>query len=121
MEDSLSYCGLVCGTCPIYLATREQNEEKKRKMRIDIARQIKEHYGQDAKPEDVTDCDGCKTEDQKLFSGCKNCLIRKCAIKKELENCAHCGEYPCDKLQEFFTTDSEAKDRLDKIRNTLNF
>jgi len=106
MKDSLSYCGLVCGTCPIYLATREQNEEKRRKMRIDITRQIEEHYGQEFKPEDVTDCDGCKTKGQRLFS-------------KKLENCAYCSEYACEKLEEFFAKDPEAKDRLDKIRNTL--
>jgi len=119
MEDSLSYCGLVCGTCPIYLATREQNEEKRRKVRVDIARQIEEHYGQEFKPEDVTDCDGCKTKGQRLFSGCRSCLIRKCAIEKEIENCAYCGEYTCEKLQEFFARDPEAKERLEKIRNSL--
>ncbi len=119
MEENLAHCGLACHSCAIYLATREQDEEKRYKMRVDIAQQIKEHYGQECKPEDVNDCDGCKTEGQRLFSGCKNCLIRKCAIKKGLENCAHCSEYPCDKLQEFFAKDPEAKDRLDEIRNTL--
>jgi hypothetical protein len=48
--------------CPIYLATREPTPKKKLEMRIEIARQIKEHYGQECKAEDVTDCDGCKTE-----------------------------------------------------------
>ena len=27
MEELLSYCGLVCSTCPIYMATREIVEE----------------------------------------------------------------------------------------------
>ena len=88
-------------------------------MRVDIARQIKERYGQECDPEDVTDCDGCKTKDDRLFSGCKNCLIRKCVIEKKIENCAYCIKYPCDKLEEFFVTDPEAGERLDKIRNTL--
>lgn len=119
MNDELSYCGLVCGTCPIYLLTEEQNEEKKRKMRIDIARQIKEHYGGQFDPEFVTDCDGCKTKGDRLFSGCKSCRIRKCASEKEIENCAYCSEYTCDNLDEFFVKDPEAKERLDKIKNTL--
>jgi hypothetical protein len=119
MKDELSYCGLVCGTCPIYLLSREQNEEKKRKMRIDIAQQIKEHYGQEFDPEFVTDCDGCKTKGDRLFSGCKSCQIRKCANEKNIENCAYCSEYPCEKLDEFFAKDPEAKERLDKIKNTL--
>jgi hypothetical protein len=119
MKNNLSYCGLVCEKCAIYLATREQDEEKKRKMRIDIAQQIKEHYGQDANPEDVTDCDGCKTKGDRLFSGCKSCQIRKCASNKKIENCAYCIEYSCEKLEKFFVTDPEAKERLDEIKNTL--
>ena len=119
MEDSLSYCGLICQTCPIYLATREKDEGKRYKMRVDIARQIKEHYGQECKPEDVTDCDGCKTEGGRLFSGSKNCHIRKCARRKHIENCAHCNEYPCEELEKLFTTDPDAKERLDEIKSGL--
>ena len=119
MEENVSYCGLICQTCPIYLATREQNPKKKHEMRVDIARQIKEHYGQEIKPEDVTDCDGCKTENGRLFSGCNSCQIRKCAKDKAIENCAHCSEYACDKLQEFFIKDPQARERLDVIKSEL--
>jgi hypothetical protein len=117
MENNLSYCGLICITCPIYLATKEMNEEKRREMRIEIARQIKEHYGGTFKPEDVTDCDGCKGESGRLFSGSNKCEIRKCAKNKNIENCAHCSEYACGKLQEFFAKDPQAKETLDNIRN----
>ena len=119
MEENLAYCGLICHTCPIYLATREKSEEKKYKMRVDIAQEIKKRYGQECKPEDVTDCDGCKTETGRLFSGSKNCQIRECARQKDVENCAHCDEYACEKLEKFFTTDPEAKKRLDQIKNEL--
>jgi hypothetical protein len=88
-------------------------------MRADIAEQIKKHYGQECKPEDVTDCDGCRSEDDRLLAGSKNCQIRKCARPKGIENCAHCSEYACDKLKEFFVKDPEAKTRLDVIRSTL--
>lgn len=119
MEDSLSYCGLICQTCPIYLATRELDEEKRYKMRVDIARQIKELYGQEFKPENVTDCDGCKTQGGRLFSGSKNCYMRKCSRRKRIENCAHCNEYPCEELEKLFTTDPDAKKRLDEVRSGL--
>ena len=116
MEDNVSYCGLVCETCPIYLATREQNPKKKLQMRVDIARQIKEHYGQETRPEEVGDCDGCKAETVSMY--CTSCGIRICAAEKGLENCAHCNEYVCDKLQEFFTKDPQAKERLDTIHRS---
>ena len=121
MKEILAYCGLTCHGCAIYLATREKNSEKKEKMRVDIAQQIKKHYGQECKPEDVTDCDGCKAESGTLFSGSKNCHIRKCASRKGVENCAHCDEYACEKLKEFFATEAHAhaRERLDEIRSGL--
>jgi hypothetical protein len=119
MDEVISYCGLICHSCPIYLATREQDAKKKHEMRVEIARQIKKHYGQDCKPEDVNDCDGCKKEGARLFSGSTKCQIRMCARQKSLENCAHCDEYACEKLEKLFVTDIEAKSRLDVIRSGL--
>lgn len=119
MDEMISCCGLDCRGCAIYLATREKNDEKRHKMRVEIAQQIKEHYGEEYKPEDVTDCDGCRTEGGRLFSGSKNCHMRKCAGQKHIENCAYCDEYSCQKLEELFATDPQARKRLDKIRSGL--
>ena len=117
MDEIISYCGLVCQECGIYLATRESNDEKRRKMRADIVLQIKEHDGVEYEPQDITDCDGCKTENGRLFPPCKTCEIRKCARQKGVENCAHCNEYVCERLDRFFTTYPEAKSRLDIVRS----
>jgi hypothetical protein len=117
MEDIISYCGLNCHSCPIYLATREKDEEKRYKMKVDIAQQIKKHYGQECKPEDVTDCDGCKTKDGRQFLPSKNCHVKKCARRKRIENCAHCSEYPCGELEKLFATDPGARQRLDEIKS----
>ena len=119
MEEVVSYCGLMCHTCPIYLATREHDPKKKRQMRAEIARQINDLYKEDLKAEDVTDCDGCKTEAGRLFSASRKCEIRKCAGQKGIENCAHCNEYACERLEKFFATDPDAKKRLEAIRSTL--
>ncbi|MBW7989103.1 MAG: DUF3795 domain-containing protein [Planctomycetes bacterium] len=119
MNETIGYCGLNCQGCPIYLATREKDEEKQYKMREEIAQQIKELYGQEYKPEDITDCDGCKTEGGRLFSGSHNCYMRKCASQKHIENCAYCQEYPCEELEKLFTTDKDAKKRLDAIKSTI--
>jgi len=118
MEDIMAYCGLTCQGCAIYLATREKSEEKRYEMRALIARQIKDLYKENLKAEDVTDCDGCRTEGR-LFSGCRRCEIRKCARQKGIENCAHCNDYPCEKLEKLFNTDPDAKKRLDVIRSWL--
>jgi len=116
MNETTGYCGLNCKTCIIRLATREKDEQKKYQMRVETARQIKERYGQECKPEDVNDCDGCKTDTGILFSGCNNCYMRKCASQKNIENCAYCDDYPCEELDKFFITDKDARKRLDMIR-----
>jgi hypothetical protein len=119
MEKMIAYCGLRCDTCRILLATREKNDEKKYKMRADIARYIREHFDPNCKVEDITDCDGCKTQGGRLFSGCSKCQVRKCAIEKGVENCAYCKEYACENLEKLFTTEADAKANLEEIRKSL--
>ena len=119
MNETIGYCGLNCQGCPIYLATREKDEEKQHKMRVEIAQQIKELYGQEYKPEDITDCDGCKADSGILFSGSHNCYMRKCASQKNIENCAYCQGYPCEELEKLFITDKDARKRLDMIKTKL--
>ena len=116
MSELLSYCGLVCSTCPIFLATRESDKEVQKKKRIEIAGICKEQYGMNLELSDITDCDGCRTEAGRLFSGCYECTIRECAKGKAIETCANCSEYICRKLESFFVHDSSAKIRLDEMR-----
>ena len=113
-----------CSGCPIHLATGVEDRKKQTRMREDIARQIEQLYGMKCRPEDITDCDGCRTDGGRLFAACAKCGIRKCARGKSMENCAHCGEYVCDKLQEFFDHGGkllhmDAKARLDAIREAF--
>lgn len=45
-----------------------------------------------------------------LIGFCNTCEVRKCGIKKSVENCSTCDEAPCDKLNKFhkFSPDSKA-------------
>jgi len=113
----MAYCGLECDNCPIHLATSEQDESRQKAMRISIAEECRIHYGLKLQPEDITDCDGCRSGSGRLFSGCFNCEIRKCAIMKNLESCAYCTDYACNKLKEYFLLDPGAQTRLEEIRN----
>ncbi len=120
MNTMIAYCGLVCDTCPIHLATRKENKKEQTRMRARIAQMCKEKYGMKYKPEDITDCDGCRTEGGRLFTGSQSCAIRKCAKRKGLINCAHCADYACGKLEVFFAADPEAKIRLDEVRRSIS-
>lgn len=119
MDEMIAYCGLRCDTCSILLATRETDDEKRNKMKVEIIRICKEHYGTEYKLEDITDCDGCKTEGGRLFSGCSKCQVRKCAKAKGVENCAHCDEYPCEEIEKLSAKEPEVKKRLDEIKGKL--
>ncbi len=119
-----TYCGLDCEGCPIYLATRVEDRQAQERMRADIAVQIERLYGMKCRAEDITDCDGCVADAGRLFAGCRMCRIRPCAREKGLENCAHCDEYVCAKLQEFFDLGGkllhmDARGRLDTVRTGL--
>ena len=117
MESTIAFCGLDCSSCPIHLATLEKDFDAKAKMRIEIAAMLANIYHTTPKPEIICDCDGCKIIDGKLFTGCASCEIRKCAIDNNLENCAYCNNYACDKLNRHFVIDQEAKARLEEIRS----
>jgi len=116
MNKLLAYCGLLCNGCPIYWTTREEDNVLKARMKSEIAKMSKELYGLDQKPEDITDCDGCRSAESRLYPGCLKCQIRICAREKALENCGNCQEYPCNKLDEVFKYDPAAKMRLDFIQ-----
>jgi len=80
-----TYCGLYCGACEMLNAFRDgKQEEKAREWNL--------------KPEDIK-CYGCKSGD--LSSWCNECEFKSCAIKKSVEFCSECDEYPCKMLKNF--------------------
>lgn len=119
MNTMIGYCGLDCSGCAIHLATLEANPSKKQSMRLDIARICSQQHGMHLHPHDVTDCDGCRSQTERLFSGCAKCEIRKCAIDRKLTSCAFCTEYACERLLKHFETDPPARARLDAMRNSI--
>ena len=73
--------------------------------------------------EDV-DCDGC-TAGGRLHSFCQVCDVRKCGLQREIENCAYCDEFICEKLEKlwksFQTVSAErAKANLVEIRKRIS-
>ena len=50
---------------------------------------------------------------------CASCEIRDCGRKKGVENCAHCQDLPCSKLDAFHDFSKYAKENFEKIRQRL--
>lgn len=117
MFETVAYCGLSCATCPIHAATMQEDSEEQARMRAGIVRLCRERYGINYTLEDITDCDGCRTEGGRLFASSRSCSIRKCAGERKLDTCAYCPEYPCGALDAIFKTEPEARTRLDAIKS----
>lgn len=120
MESPKAFCGLICHTCPIHLATIEKDPDVRARVRIEIAEMLAKIYNSTPKPEIICDCDGCKVVNGRLFTGCANCEIRMCAMENNLENCAYCSNYACDKLKRHFAIDPVAQKNLEEIRRQVN-
>lgn len=109
-NNLIACCGLDCSICGAYIATKNNDDNK----RAETSKQWSEMYNTDIAPEDIN-CNGCQSDGQK-FSYCNVCEIRICCVEKELENCAGCKTYVCDKLENFFKTAPDAHTALDNLR-----
>ncbi|MCD4740632.1 DUF3795 domain-containing protein [archaeon] len=114
MEKMIAFCGIDCAKCLAVLAT-ENNDDNERKNTAEL---WSKQYHAGIKPEDIN-CEGCLSKGEKIFSHCKVCEIRKCGQKKNVENCAHCEEYACGKLDEFFKIAPDGRTVLDEIKKGL--
>ncbi|HEY44055.1 MAG TPA: DUF3795 domain-containing protein [Anaerolineae bacterium] len=110
----IAFCGLDCHQCGAFLATRKNNDAKRR----EVAELWSKEFGADIQPQDIN-CDGCLSEGGILFHHCEVCEIRNCGKDKAIQNCAYCAEYACDKLENFFSMVPEARVQLDRIRSGL--
>jgi len=110
-KKNIAYCGIDCGACPAYVATRNDDDA----LRAETARKWSELYGAERKVEDIN-CDGCSGDSGRLFLYCGACEVRKCAREKKVETCANCPEYSCEKLDKFLTDVPEARKVLDGLR-----
>jgi len=114
MEKMIAYCGIICSECPTLLATQKDDDEARKQVVEMWSKQFKF----DLKTEDIN-CDGCLTDSARIFGYCKACEIRNCCRDRDLENCAYCGDYACEKLNMVFNMAPYAKKSLEKIRANL--
>jgi hypothetical protein len=87
MDARIAYCGIYCGACKIFMDTAED--------RLDSL------ASQTGIPEKYLGCTGCRTG--KINLCCMNCGIRRCCIRKGIDSCIECEEFPCSVLTAFST------------------
>lgn len=95
MSKTTSFCGIKCDKCLTFIATQKDDDIERQKV-ADLWGKI---FKIPFKIEDIN-CDGCHTENGRLFGHCNNCNVRLCGLEKKMETCAHCSDYSCSKLDE---------------------
>ncbi len=83
----LAPCGLYCGICPVYTASREEDPRSRRRLAECLG----------CAPEDLA-CDGCLSDNPSPM--CRNCRLRDCAVSRGLSGCHLCPDFPCSIINE---------------------
>ena len=114
MKKSVATCGLVCTECPAFTGNYDKTQEEQDRMNADWP--VKHVFKTGDPP-----CEGCHVKDGRLIEFCADCEVRFCGFDKNVRNCAHCDEYPCEKLAKLWKAirTSVAKSNLDDIRGSL--
>lgn len=98
----VSPCGLYCGVCAIYIASRDNNTRLKERL-ASLYRGETPGKGTLPNSENLTaadiHCGGCLSDD--LFMHCRQCDIRACAEKKGCGGCHECDDFPCAFIDHF--------------------
>jgi hypothetical protein len=91
MNNEIAYCGIKCTTCPLYVATLNDDVSMKREILL----QYEKLYNRSFDIRDM-ECYGCKSK--KKFFLSNNCNITPCNMSKGVETCSQCTNYPCERI-----------------------
>jgi hypothetical protein len=110
-----AYCGLDCGECEAYVATQKND-----RAGLDaVAKKWAAQFGGKDLEGDACVCDGCSTGRRVSTAHAVTCGIRVCASARGVVTCAHCPDYACATVQQFFAFAPVLKEKLEAIRQEL--
>jgi hypothetical protein len=88
--DFLAPCGLYCGVCGVYYATRDENPGFLEKLFGVYRDRIP---GMEKLAKEDLRCEGCLSETVSTF--CRVCPIKDCTREKGYAGCHECDDFPC--------------------------
>jgi len=110
MEQPIAYCGLNCEKCDARIATLKDDND----LRALVAKKWSAMNNTTILPE-MINCLGCKGDGVKCYYCSHMCVIRKCAIERNYNNCGSCSEMnTCPKLAPFI---EHNKDILENLKS----
>ena len=99
MENSpelLAPCGLYCGVCGVYYATRDENEKFLQKLLSVYQANVP---GLERTTTADIECEGCLSDRVSIF--CRVCAIKTCTGEKGYTGCHECVDFPCPHVEDF--------------------
>jgi hypothetical protein len=115
MVKTQAFCGLDCGECEAYVATQADD----RAGLEETARKWAQQFGGSVGTWEACVCDGCSSGERVSSAHAATCAIRLCASKRGVVTCAHCVDYGCATLQQFFAFAPVLKEKLEAVRKGL--
>jgi len=107
MADVIARCGFKCNLCLIYRENLKKDEQNRKKFRDGLEK----YYGDKLTLEECY-CDGCLTDDSEgPVRITKDCDVRPCVIARNIENCAYCDQYPCQRVEKKFVERCKVEER----------
>jgi hypothetical protein len=98
MNSVISKCGNICSSCPWGVWVRRDQTQEEWELYSEDAKKFTGFYPT------KNPCHGCQTPTEKLAKDVgvhkflRGCSARACAFYNEIQNCAYCSRYPCDKI-----------------------
>ena len=104
----VAYCGLDCGKCDAFIATKNDD----RALREKTAKLWAEMNNAPITPE-MINCEGCRADGAKTPYCESLCAIRQCALSRKVETCGACAELEaCEKVGRIVGTNETARRNL---------
>lgn len=87
----ITMCGYRCDLCKAYTLNIEKNDQREKQIKI-----WDKYFGgfENCRIEDVY-CDGCRCDKSNAKRIDAGCPVRECVIKKGIDNCGDCNDFPC--------------------------
>lgn len=104
----ISACGFRCDLCPAFVENLTGQSDQR-----NVAAGWKKFYDIDMVPERIV-CNGCReviAEGRELPA--RECQTRTCVVKKGLENCGHCEDYPCERLDSVMSNVERTREKFE--------
>lgn len=107
MEEILSLCGMRCDLCLAYRPNLERHPENRQVLSDGWFK----YFGYRV-PTDEIECDGCFPDGGPTLDS--SCEVKPCVTKRNLETCAGCEEYICDKLAKRLVTFKSIQEKFEQ-------